>query len=170
VRAAGVAKRALPAAEAELARAEAEVGRLEAEKAKRVAAVLAERANSIAAEYRRKFIEELVPLHDELAGIATALASLGLDGVRLVVEPLEIPRFALPALNTGAEYSPRMRRVSDQRLISRVAGAWLELGRRLAENPNAKLTVPANTTTSPVANQIRRAAATAAAVAAAVIG
>jgi hypothetical protein len=168
VRAAGVAKRALPAAEAELARAEADVERLEAEKSKRVAAVLAERADVIAQTYREKFIE-LVALHDELAGIAGALAALGGGDIRLVHEPLQVPRFALPALSMGPEWTPYLTRVSDPKLVSEVGTAWLALGRRLAENPQAKLAVPASTTATPV-ERAKKIAADMAMMAAAVVG
>jgi hypothetical protein len=137
VKAAAFARGALPDAQAELAEAEADVSRLELERQKRAAGVLAEHADAIARDYKAKFLE-LAALHDELAGIASAMILFSGADITMVREPLQVPRFNLPSLYWGSAYSPYMVRRSDEKAVNLAATKWARLGRELLANPGAK--------------------------------
>lgn len=173
VRAAELARKALPAAEAELERVNDEVGKLILAKAHAVGAVLIEEANLIGVRYRAKF-KELCELHDQLAGLARSVAYGGHE-IALVDDKIQVPRFNLPSLHQGPHFSPYLEAFPSSTRVDAAAKAWSSMRQQLEEDPEASIELPAaegparkgKRRAKPM-DQIKQIAMTAATIAAAV--
>jgi hypothetical protein len=133
-RAARVARGALPRAEQEFREANSEVERLIAPRIKRIEAVLLERADEVARQYRAAF-RELCRLHDVLVGAAQGCALVAPIDIVISNVPLEVARFNLPALRGGSEFSPFFRHIANPITVNAAADEWAEIGRQLAADP-----------------------------------
>jgi hypothetical protein len=131
-RAAAVAGAALPRAERDLADAVADVERLIAVRMKRIEAVLLERADEVARQYRAAF-KELCRLHDVLVGAARGSALVAPIDIIISNVPIEVARFNLPALKgSNPEYSPFFRHIPNPITVNAAADEFAALGRQLA--------------------------------------
>jgi hypothetical protein len=134
-RAAAVAGAAIPRAETDFRDATSEVERLIALRIKRIEAVLLERADAVARQYRAAF-KELCRLHDVLVGAAQGCALVAPIDIVISAVPLEVARFNLPALKgSGAEYSPFFRHIPNPITVRDAADEWAAIGRQLAADP-----------------------------------
>jgi hypothetical protein len=140
IRAAAAAQRALPAVEAQLKAAIEQLNILEREKSKAVIDLLAIGANQLAEQNYLANFRAMAAGHDELLGIAQALVSLGGWAADIIAATtaLEVPKFKLPALQSGSEvYSPYLRHVPDNLIVGAAARAWRAAAERLAADPLA---------------------------------
>jgi hypothetical protein len=134
-RAAGVARAALPAAEANVHEAGAEVLQLDDNRKRTAARVLVAHADAFGQAYAETF-RKLCEQHDELVGIGRALGALGRN-ITLVDQAIEAPRFELPSLPAGEVFTTYLRHVPRTRTITTAQTAWSHAGRVLAEDPMA---------------------------------
>ena len=136
-RAAVIAKDALPEAEEKQRPAAQEVVQLIGEHRLAVAAVLIDQVDRVGKRYLETF-NRLCDLHDQLAGAARGIAAFGCD-IALLSEPLEVPRFNLPAMPSGPVYGVCLHHMPRPPAIGVAAAAWSHAGRRLAEDPHADI-------------------------------
>jgi hypothetical protein len=138
IRAASMARRALPALERDRAAAAAEIALLEIGRREALVAVLIEVAEPIAAKYATTF-RQLCDLHDQLAGCAMALAELGRDDIAMAgAAPIEAPRFAIAPMTGGAEYRAFLK-YENATGTNRAASQWRDVAGRLAADPRTSI-------------------------------
>jgi hypothetical protein len=121
-RAAVAAKSALPKATSDLEAARAEVVRLGQAKSAEIGEFLMMKADGLARKYHAAFVE-LCRLHDEITGFALGIDS-NVGDVVLAIEPLKVPRFALPSLQTSAEYDPFLRHKPSAHIVESAEATW----------------------------------------------
>jgi hypothetical protein len=136
-RAATAAKAALPHAQASLDNARGQVIMLGEERNAELNRVIAVLADSDARAYQKAF-EEMCRLHDRLVGYASVVEGNQGD-VRLIIDPLKTPRFALPSLgNQDADPFLRHRTPNDI-VVSDAAKTWSTVRDRLGADVDADL-------------------------------
>jgi hypothetical protein len=134
--AAAAAKTAKPHTEALLENAKAQLVALGEQKNTEVNRVLATLADADAQAYQSAF-DKVAILHDKLCGYA-AIAQSNIGDVRLRVEALRIPRFALPSLG-NSDADPYIRARESELTIADSSRRWAAIKAALEADGNADI-------------------------------
>jgi hypothetical protein len=134
--AAAAAKIALPRTESLLANARSQLTELINRKAAEVARVLATLADRDAQAYQRAFSTACI-LHDRLAGFAS-VAEGNIGDIRLIIDPIKMPRFALPSMG-NRDADPFLRHQPSDLTVTASARRWSEIRSRLEANCDADI-------------------------------
>jgi hypothetical protein len=135
-RAATAAKAALPHAQASLENARGQLVSLGEERNAELNRVIAMLADGEARAYQKAF-DEMCRLHDQLVGYAS-VAQANLGDVQLIIDPVKVPRFALPSLG-NADADPFLRHRTNDIVVSDAAKTWSSVRARLVADVDADL-------------------------------
>jgi hypothetical protein len=135
--AATAAKVALPNAEAALESARSQLISLGEQKNTELNRVLALLADKDARDYAQAFAETC-RLHDKLVGYAS-VAQSNLGDCQLIIDPLKVPRFALPSLG-NSDADPFLRHgIPNELTVNESARRWSAIRSRLESDVDADL-------------------------------
>jgi hypothetical protein len=136
-KAANAAKVALPSTEAMLESARSQAVTLQEARNAELNRVLANLADVEGREYKAVF-DDLCRRHDRLVGYSQ-VAQANIGDVRLIVDPLKVPRFALPSMG-NADADPFLRHLSDNEFtVAASARTWAKVHERLDSDVDADL-------------------------------
>jgi hypothetical protein len=134
--AADAAKLALPHTEALLQNAREQLVTLGEQRNAELNRVIAMLADNDARAYEKAF-SALCVLHDKLCGFASVSES-NIGDVRLIVDPVKVPRFASPSLG-NADADPFLRHRESEMTINESRRRWAEIRSRLERDAEADI-------------------------------
>jgi hypothetical protein len=137
-RAKAAAVAALPGAQSSLANVRGQAVRLSEERAVELNRVVANLADVEAVAYARAF-REVCRLHDRLAGFCRSGAESNIGDIQRIIDPVKVPRFALPSLGGSPDSDPFLRHATNDLVVDEAARYWKAIREKLEADSDADI-------------------------------
>jgi hypothetical protein len=137
-RAKAAAVAALPGAQSSLVNVREQAVRLSEERAVELNRVVANLADVEAVAYAKAF-REVCRLHDRLAGFCRSGAESNIGDIQRIIDPVKVPRFALPSLGGSPDSDPFLRHATNDLVVNEAARYWKTVREKLDADSNADI-------------------------------